>query len=247
MDRAKFFDGIRPMFKGGLQKQQVEWIEAILDKFSTFPVTLEQAAYILATAQHETDHFKTLEEYASGAAYGGRKDLGNTVKGDGRKFKGRGFVQITGRRNYAYWAKRLGVDLLKEPARAMEVNFARVILIEGMMHGTFTGKKLPDYVNAGGVDYKGARRVVNGTDKAALIAGYAVKYEAALRAADFGKPATVVVVQQPPAEPVVIAPAGDPPNVTVEQPKHEKKHTGLMAVGAILASLIAGLIQYFGG
>lgn len=75
-------------------------------------------AEFLAQACLETDYFRVLEEYASGADYEGRKDLGNTVAGDGKRFKGRGIFQCTGRFNYANYGKRLGLDLIKEPALA---------------------------------------------------------------------------------------------------------------------------------
>ena len=72
----------------------------------------------LAQACLETDYFRVLEEYASGAAYEGRRDLGNTQLGDGKRFKGRGIFQCTGRANYATYGKRLGLDLINEPALA---------------------------------------------------------------------------------------------------------------------------------
>ena len=58
-----------------------------------------------------------MEEIASGAAYEGRKDLGNTQKGDGVRFKGRGPIQLTGRANYAAAGKALGLDLVKNPEK----------------------------------------------------------------------------------------------------------------------------------
>lgn len=82
--------------------------------------TPARVAEFLAQACLETDYFRVLQEYASGKAYEGRKDLGNVVTGDGVKFKGRGIFQCTGRSNYATYGKRLGIDLLKEPALAAQ-------------------------------------------------------------------------------------------------------------------------------
>ena len=72
--------------------------------------------HFLAQCAHESDHFQTTREYASGKAYEGRRDLGNTQKGDGERFRGRGLVQLTGRFNYTKAAKELGdPDILAKP------------------------------------------------------------------------------------------------------------------------------------
>lgn len=190
MNRAKFYAALRRrdsgVFGTQLSQTQVDRMEAILTRLDAKQIMLRQAAYILGTAYHESDRFKTMEEYASGAAYEGRQSLGNTQKGDGVRFKGRGFVQITGRRNYTDHSKRLGVDLVSNPALAARLDHATTILIDGMMLGTFTGRRLPDYVSVSQNDYVGARRVVNGTDRASLIAGYAKSFEKALNAAGYG-------------------------------------------------------------
>ena len=75
---------------------------------------LRQAAF-LAQIGHESGQFRYVRELASGAAYEGRKDLGNTHPGDGVRYKGRGLIQITGRLNYIACGKALILDLLVKP------------------------------------------------------------------------------------------------------------------------------------
>jgi predicted chitinase len=188
-----FFDAIRPLFPAGMNLAQVDRIEAVIEGLEARKASVRHAAYILATAFHESDRFRAMVEYADGKAYEGRRSLGNTQKGDGPRFKGRGFVQITGRRNYRDWSRRLGVDLVKEPQLAASLQYATRILIDGMLQGTFTGKKLDDFKS-----YRDMRRVVNGTDRADMIAGYAVDFEDALRKANYGLPEAKPVDPAPP-------------------------------------------------
>jgi CHAP domain len=158
----------------------------------------EKVAYILATARHESDQFKTLEEYADGSAYEGRADLGNNQKGDGKKYKGRGYVQITGRNNYSKYRdiikSKFNIDILDNPNSLLENKPAcAFILVDGMINGKFTGKSLDSYpytytandsevksdkakVGEVGIDFWNCRRIINGTDQADRISGYANEY-----------------------------------------------------------------------
>lgn len=124
-----------------------------------------QIANILAQVEIETN-FKYLEEFASGSAYEGRSDLGNNIAGDGKRFKGRGYIQITGRTNYTKFSNILNVDFISNPDLAKNTQNAAKIAIIGMRDGIFTGKSLGDYINSSGNDFYNARRIVNGTDKA---------------------------------------------------------------------------------
>lgn len=75
---------------------------------------MREAAFIAQVA-HESGEFIYVQEIASGAAYEGRKDLGNTEPGDGVRYKGRGLIQVTGRSNYAVCGAALGLPLLAHP------------------------------------------------------------------------------------------------------------------------------------
>ena len=188
MNRTEFYASIRPMFGGALTQKQVDGIEALLAATEGLPIT--HRAYDLATAKHETaDTMQPVTEYG-GKRYFDKYDtgklakaLGNTPEadGDGFKYRGRGYVQITGRANYAKAGDWLKLDLLGNPDLALQPTIAAQILVRGCSMGWFTGKKLSDYLPG---DYVNARRVVNGTDRAAIIAGYAKNFEAALASLD---------------------------------------------------------------
>src|SRR5687768_5181465 len=130
------------------------------------------AAYMLATVKHEcadkwapivergsVDYF---EKYDADTPLGQR--LGNTVDGDGFRFRGRGYVQITGKANYERLGRAIGLmdELVENPDRALEPEISYRIMSFGMRRGSFTGKKLSDYINAIGCDYVNARRIING-------------------------------------------------------------------------------------
>jgi hypothetical protein len=152
--------------------------QSILAACQSANLTPQQSAYVLATVEHETARtYQPVEEWASGEAYEWREDLGNTQPGDGRRFKGRGASQITGRRNYRVFGELLGIDLEGNPELALKEDVSDRILILGMTRGLFTGVKLSDYINSQKCDYYNARRIINGTDRAEHIAELAAQWE----------------------------------------------------------------------
>lgn len=215
MDHDAFFAAVRSsLFDGSLSQAAVDGINAILPAFQQWgDGDVRKLAYIFATAHHETGRFRWLREIwgptAAQKRYEGRADLGNTQPGDGRRFMGRGFVHITGRHNYTDWSKRLGVDLVGSPELAERPEVASQIIVEGMMLGTFTGHALSRYITASSADYAGARRVVNHTDRAALIAGYARQYETALRSAGWNEAIVIDPIITLPEETPMPAPRPD--------------------------------------
>jgi predicted chitinase len=144
--------------------------------------------YILATVHHETaGTWRPVTEQGSRKyfdRYEGKKSIGNTQPGDGYRFRGRGYVQITGRANYRRLGKKLGVPLEAVPDLALNPDYAYEILVRGMTEGLFTGKKLGDYFGDDTADFYQARRVVNRLDQAQLIADHAQQYYAAISAID---------------------------------------------------------------
>lgn len=150
-------------------------------------------------------------EMLANKVYGTR--MGNLGGNDGWVYRGRGFVQITGRDNYNRAGKALGVDLLTFPELAQEPETAAAILYCGMVNGWFTGKRLADYFKPGLTDAYNARRIINGLDRAAEIAGYYRAFAAALKAAGYEREP---LVAQAPVIPVADAapPAGVPAQPT---------------------------------
>lgn len=132
-----------------------------------------QLAYILATATHESGAGRRMVEIASGEAYEGRRGLGNTEPGDGPRYRGRGYVQLTGRSNYTAWSRRLGMDLVGNPSLAERPEVAARILVGGMCGGTFTRHRLDRYVNDDLIDFDGARRTIGsgrGAERVSAVA-----------------------------------------------------------------------------
>jgi hypothetical protein len=135
-----------------------------------------QIAYVFATAELESNFGRFMMELDDGWYLEGREDLENTEPGDGPRFKGRGFIQITGRRNYRIWSDKLGINLIDNPEKAALTDIAAIILVRGMRDGSFTGVGLSDFIVGDRRDFFNARRIVNGLDKADFIAQIAEAY-----------------------------------------------------------------------
>ncbi len=91
-------------------------------------------------------------------------------------YYGRGYVQLTWITNYTKYSKILGADLIGNPDLAMDNNIALFVLVHGFKTGTFTGRRITDYINDGQTDLVNAKRCINGTDHAHDIAHMAEKY-----------------------------------------------------------------------
>ena len=131
-----------------------------------------QIAYVLATVEWETNHtWKPVKEaYWTSEAWR-KKHLRYYP------YFGRGFVQLTWKENYEKFGRVLGIDLAVHPDLALYPKYAAYILVYGMKHGTFTGKKLDDYMSSeGNFDFIAARHIINGSDKAHTIASIAREY-----------------------------------------------------------------------
>jgi hypothetical protein len=96
-------------------------------------------------------------------------------------YVGRGLVQLTHNFNYKKLGDILNVDLLKNPDLAMDQTIAARVCFMGMVDGLFTGFRLSDFITTSKSNYKSDRKIINGLDKASLIAGYAVDFQSALR------------------------------------------------------------------
>ena len=169
-------------------------IKVLLEACRSHGVTdLGQIAYVLGTVRRESNMGNLMLEMISdekaNAAYANIIGNGDASSGDGAKFKGRGYVQITGRANYAEWGSKLGLDLIKKPELAMEPTTAAKICVIGMKEGSFTKKaKLSDFISGSTRDFFTARKIVNPREidrfpeKVKYIVAYAESYYKVLNA-----------------------------------------------------------------
>jgi putative chitinase len=179
LDKGAFYETVRKRLNG-LSASQVNGMEQVLAACEGAP--LAHAAYMLATAWHETNRtmLPVREAYWLSEDWR-RKNLRYYP------WYGRGYVQLTWQRNYAKADQKLGLngELLRTPDSAMDPGIAARIMRLGMDEGWFTGvsnrKVLPTKGVATRQQYMDARTIINGRDKADLIEDYAQVFEKALR------------------------------------------------------------------
>lgn len=154
------------------RKQSIDLIvQTCLDNQVT---DTRQIAYVLATAEHESDDFRAPEE-----KWGRKQGLEIRYAG-GEEYYGRGNVHLTHESNYTKLGERLGMgrQLVGTPERAAEPEIAAKVLVVGMRDGAFSGAGLGRYINEHATDYVRARAIVNGSDRAERVADLARAWEA---------------------------------------------------------------------
>jgi putative chitinase len=190
-ERKHYFDTVRKdLFRGNLTQMQVDGQNALLvtwERHFEVPNPRDGTnwlAYCLATTHHETaETFHPIDEYGKGAG----KSYGKAVGPYGHAYYGRGYPQLTWEENYKKGEQnlkdryRIDARLHALPHRMLEHEVSALVLFDGMIYGWFTGVGLPKYFNATTEDPQQARRIVNGTDKMDLIAGYYWKFKKALK------------------------------------------------------------------
>lgn len=228
MNRKAFFDKVRHQpFPGSLAAQAVQGMDAILNEWERRGLTdLRWLAYMLATTFHETARtMQPIAEYGRGRG----KKYGTPDPVTGQTYYGRGFVQLTWIDNYRKMGELLGADLVNHPDKAMELHIAAAIMFEGMIRGSFTGKKLADYFDGSHTDWTNARKIINGLDKAETIAAYARQFHGAL-----------IVAQEAPSD--VVSPRPDIPkpiNLPAPiEPKPSNVGGGVVATTATIGGAV---------
>jgi putative chitinase len=173
------FDLIKTMFDGHLTMIQESGLNNIIKSINDYGVQDPRfAAYMLATVYHETAKVMLpLREYGQGKNH----TYGNIDPVTKQAYYGRGYVQLTWKYNYQKFADILKLDLVNHPDLVLNPSTSAKIMLIGMSKGLFTGKSLSDYIRPEHTDFVNARRIINGTDKAQLIAGYAETFLKALK------------------------------------------------------------------
>lgn len=194
-DRKIFFTRYREFF-GPLKQSQVNGIQNLLSYMESdiYLTDYRHAAYMLATVKHEcADTWQPIEEYGRGKGlrYGNPVDV---TTPDGQVihnvYYGRGYVQLTWADNYRKMNEALRLtgsdNLYLYPSNALKPEIAYKIMSIGMREGMFTGRSLDSCISGASCDYFKARKIINGTDRAVTIQGYAQQLEVAIKSSLIG-------------------------------------------------------------
>ena len=215
-DYGKFFDFLRgnPMLGPTLEDGEWKGCEAIIRAFTAYGSPIGDCAYGLATAYLETNStmqpvresywlsLAAAERYATrmydikGARPAKARELGNLTPGDGARFMGRGYPQVTGRTNYEKAdaeCARIGLtkpgDIMAKPDLLLRPDIAAFVMVEGMSKGWFTGRKLSDDIPRSGpatfAQFEASRDIINGKDRQAEIARFAIDFQTGLLRAGY--------------------------------------------------------------
>lgn len=272
---AAFFAAVRPLFGGKLSQGQVDGIQADFDAWDTWGDGDDRKlAYILATDFHETGRTMQAVKETYNPKYDGdsqpddakvkrrlddalrKKRIKRNYWKDG--WFGRGKPQVTHKENYVKVSALVGIDFVSNPDLLLDLVTSSVVMVKAMLAGTFTGKKLGDFIGPLGANYDAARKVVNGVDHADEIADYAETFEAALRAARHaGNEAQaddvlrgVEEALKHPAEPVAdpIQPAPEPaalPTAPEPETPVRRFQPNWWRIGIVAAIALVALIAIF--
>ena len=169
--------GKKTLFSAPNMKKRIEvyklsvenLVEAINETATRYEInTSLRLSHFLAQIEHESHYFNTTEEYASGSAYEGRNDLGNTQTGDGKRFKGRGLIQLTGRTNYEKYSKYIknefkeDIDFTKEPTNDFVASKIRYAVDAAGWYWKFGSSKGDINLLADKDDIKAVTKAING-------------------------------------------------------------------------------------
>lgn len=188
-----FFDSVRRSLFGTLTQAQVDGMKLLLKVWQRDHADEPRQflAYCLATAFHETARHMTpvRETLAASDAEAVRRLSRHRLTRkktywravNGKHYFGRGHIQLTWERNYRRFSKLLGIDLVEDPDKALEDDISAQIMFQGCINGYYTGRHLGQYLpSKNPLNWRKARAVVNGSDKASQIAAYGLEFDRAL-------------------------------------------------------------------
>lgn len=181
MNTDLFFSEIdKHLFSGTLFQSQKDGMIDILQEWYNYGLTDQrQLAYVLATVYHETG--QKMRPVQEAGYLSKEKQMAYLQKQKYYPYFGQDLVHTTWKANYQKVKDFTGVDVVNQPHLIGQMPLAAKVAIHFMNKGYYTGKKLSDYFNSKKEDWINARKVINGTDKASMIAEYAKEFYNALK------------------------------------------------------------------